>query len=298
MPPLRHAGGEDLRGDLAVALAVGRDHRGIFLRMLEAGRNAVHEHQLDAGLRHLLVGRRGRGEVDRNRDDAVRMLLDRVLDVRDLLVDLIFGGGDAGDRDAIFFQRVGDALHLQLRPVEIDGLHRDADLEMAGLHLGGVGVAELEHFGRGGLFAVRALPDDRRRSERREIDARDAARRRLANAADDRSASARRHRRSLHVRAILIGWGNCFMAFLRWFPRVVAFLKADDMARWPMPRSSAGSASLVKATAATMIAPLMTSCSDELTPSRHKTVVERSDNQAAEQRAQDETAAAEQAAAA
>ena len=30
---------------------------------------------------------------------------------------------DPADGDAIFVERVGDALHLQLRPVEIDCLH-------------------------------------------------------------------------------------------------------------------------------------------------------------------------------
>ena len=89
------------------------------------------KHQLDAGLGDLLVGWRGRGEIDRDRDDAVRMLLDRVLDIGDLLVDLILGGRDAGHRHAVFLQRIGDALDLELRPVEVDRLHGNADLEVA-----------------------------------------------------------------------------------------------------------------------------------------------------------------------
>jgi len=97
-----------------------------------------------------------------------------VLDVGDLLIHLILGGGDPGNRDAIFVERIGDPLHLQLRPVKIDCLHRDADLEMAGLDLGGLGVGEFEVVGRCSLFAVWPLADDRCRSERRQIDALDA----------------------------------------------------------------------------------------------------------------------------
>ena len=55
---------------------------------------------------------------------------------------------------------------------------------------------------------------------------------------------------------------------------------------------------LVKATAATMIAPLMTSWSERADAEQHQPVVERADNQAAEEGAEDEAAAAEQAAAA
>ena len=92
------------------------------------------------------VGWRCRGKIDRDGDDPVRVLLDRVLDIGNLLVDLIFGRSDPGDRNAVFLERVRYALHLKLGRVEVHGLHRDAHLEMAGLHLLGLSVAELKHF--------------------------------------------------------------------------------------------------------------------------------------------------------
>lgn len=49
----------------------------------------------------------------------VGVLLDRVLNIGDLLVDLIFGRGDTGDRNAVFLQGVSDALDLQLGPASL-----------------------------------------------------------------------------------------------------------------------------------------------------------------------------------
>ena len=50
----------------------------------------------------------------------------------------IVGQGPNGEKAASV-----DALHLQLRPVEIHGLHRNADLEFASLDFGDIGVAQL-----------------------------------------------------------------------------------------------------------------------------------------------------------
>src|SRR5580658_3709359 len=52
---------------------------------------------------------------------------------------------------------------------------------MAGFHLLGVRVTELEYFGRSGLLAVWPLSDDRGRPEGGEIDSLDAARRHVCN---------------------------------------------------------------------------------------------------------------------
>ena len=107
----------------------------------------------------------------------MRLALNGVLDVGDLPVDLILGRRYADDFDAVLLERVGDALHLQLRPVEVHGLHRDAHLELASLDLGDLIGRELQLVDRCRLLAVRSLADDRLRSERREIDVRAAFRR-------------------------------------------------------------------------------------------------------------------------
>lgn len=139
--------------------------------MLQTSRNAVHHHQLDASLGDFLIGRRGGGEIDRDRDDPVGALLDEVLDIRDLLVQLPTRIGDADQLDAVFVERIGNPLDLQLRPVKVGRHDRDADLEVPGLDLRCVFLGQREAVGRGRFFAVKALSDDRLCFQRGHIDA-------------------------------------------------------------------------------------------------------------------------------
>ena len=164
--------------------------------MLHGGRHVVHEHQLDAGLRDLAIGRRRRHAVDRDGDDAVGMALDGVLDVGDLLVHLVFGGGHAGQRHAILRQRIGHALDLQLRPVEVHRLHGDADLEMPRLDLRRVGFADLERVDRGRRLAIGSLADDACGTKAVDVDALHAGAGRLRQArVGERDQSARHQNR-------------------------------------------------------------------------------------------------------
>jgi len=163
------ARGNHSRCDLSKPGRVRTDRRLVILRMLQALRNGVEQTELDAGLADFGVGSGRRGAVRRHAEDRVRLQLDQVLEVADLLLRAPSGIRDSDDLDSGLLECRLHAGDKNLREVDVHGLHGDADPELRRLDLGKVLGRELDVLFRARLLAVGAEPHQRLGHERHRV---------------------------------------------------------------------------------------------------------------------------------
>ena len=123
-------------------------------------RGVVHEDQLDAGIRDLLVGGGGCDRVGRDGDDDVGILAHHGLKVGDLLVRLEIGIGYRDHLDAKVRELGLETGDLRGGPVVAAVVHHDRGSGSQRLDLIHLFVGEIGCAGRCGVLAVRALAEN------------------------------------------------------------------------------------------------------------------------------------------